>query len=171
MAAMRVIIERVIDLVYIITAVTLGILWLERIMAAFPYTAPYSDEISHIILAGIATFGFGLLEAVPRIVLVVLIFFLSTMFLQAGNLVIDQLARYKIGWLDNETSAPTRRIFNIFFWVFALVLAYPHLPGAGSDAFKGISVLIGLMVSLGASSIVGQAASGLIMVVYFGPQT
>ena len=136
----RVIIERVIDLTYIIVLGSLGLVWLERVMDAFPYTAPYSAEISHIILTGLGDFGLGLLEAVPGIVLVVLIFFLSTTLLQAGNSVIDQLARYKIGWLD-ETSAPTRRIFNIFVWVFALVLAYPHLPGAGSDAFKGISVL------------------------------
>jgi len=42
-------------------------------------------------------------------------------------------------------------------------MAYPYLPGSGTEAFKGLSVLIGLMVSLGASSLVGQAASGLIL--------
>jgi small-conductance mechanosensitive channel len=48
-------------------------------------------------------------------------------------------------------------------WVFALVMAYPYIPGSDSDAFKGLSVLIGLMVSIGGSGIVGQAASGLIL--------
>ncbi|HEX6764076.1 MAG TPA: mechanosensitive ion channel domain-containing protein, partial [Polyangiaceae bacterium] len=36
-------------------------------------------------------------------------------------------------------------------------------PGSGSEAFKGISVLFGLMVTLGGSSLFGQAASGLIL--------
>jgi hypothetical protein len=58
---------------------------------------------------------------------------------------------------------PTRKIANILIWIFALVMAYPYLPGAHTEAFKGMSVLIGLMVSLGASSIVGQGASGLIL--------
>jgi len=48
-------------------------------------------------------------------------------------------------------------------WLFALVMAYPYLPGAQTDAFKGLSVLVGLMVSIGASSLVAQAASGLIL--------
>ncbi|PPA00575.1 mechanosensitive ion channel protein MscS, partial [Pseudomonas sp. MWU12-2312b] len=48
-------------------------------------------------------------------------------------------------------------------WLFALAMAYPYLPGAGTDAFKGLSVLIGLMISLGATSVIGQAASGLIL--------
>jgi small-conductance mechanosensitive channel len=45
-------------------------------------------------------------------------------------------------------------------WLFALAMAYPYLPGAQTPAFQGLSVFVGLMVSLGASSIVGQAAGG-----------
>jgi small-conductance mechanosensitive channel len=46
-------------------------------------------------------------------------------------------------------------------WLFALAIAYPFLPGANSEAFKGVSVLAGLMLSLGASSVVGQVIAGL----------
>lgn len=42
-------------------------------------------------------------------------------------------------------------------------MAYPYLPGAQTDAFKGLSVLVELMISIGASNLVGQAASGLIL--------
>ena len=52
---------------------------------------------------------------------------------------------------------------TIAVWVFALAMAYPYIPGSGTEAFKGVSVLLGLMVSIGASGIVGQAASGLIL--------
>ena len=33
-------------------------------------------------------------------------------------------------------------------WVFALVMAYPFIPGSHSDAFKGISVFFGVLVTL-----------------------
>ena len=52
---------------------------------------------------------------------------------------------------------------TIAVWLFAVAMAYPYIPGAETDAFKGLSVLLGLMVSVGASVIVGQAASGLIL--------
>jgi small-conductance mechanosensitive channel len=42
-------------------------------------------------------------------------------------------------------------------------MAYPYLPGSSTNAFKGLSVLIGLMVSIGGASVVGQALSGLIL--------
>ena len=57
----------------------------------------------------------------------------------------------------------TRRLFSIGIWFFAVAMAYPYLPGAQTDAFKGLSVLLGLMVSLGTTSIVGQGAAGLIL--------
>ena len=43
------------------------------------------------------------------------------------------------------------------------LMAYPYLPGSSTNAFKGLSVLIGLMVSIGGASVVGQALSGLIL--------
>jgi small-conductance mechanosensitive channel len=46
-------------------------------------------------------------------------------------------------------------------WLFAAAMAYPYLPGAETEAFKALSVMAGLMLSLGASSAVGQALSGL----------
>ncbi|WP_374673909.1 mechanosensitive ion channel family protein [Ideonella sp.] len=42
-------------------------------------------------------------------------------------------------------------------------MAYPYLPGAQTEAFKGVTVLAGLMVTLGASNLVGQAAAGMIL--------
>jgi len=47
--------------------------------------------------------------------------------------------------------------------VFALAIAYPYLPGAQTEAFKGLSVLVGLMISLGATSVIGQAFNGFIL--------
>jgi len=58
---------------------------------------------------------------------------------------------------------PARRLATTALWLFALVMAYPYLPGSSSEAFKGVTVLVGLMVSLGVSGIVGQAAGGFIL--------
>nr|WP_277988813.1 mechanosensitive ion channel family protein [Ramlibacter ginsenosidimutans] len=67
------------------------------------------------------------------------------------------------GWIDRDLARPTRRIVNVGIWLFALVMAYPYLPGSQTEAFKGVSVLVGLMVTLGGSSLFGQAASGMIL--------
>jgi small-conductance mechanosensitive channel len=92
----------------------------------------------------------------------VLIFALARLATQANTLFMGRVERgeLQVGWLDIDTAGPTRRLSNGAVWLFALAMAYPYLPGAGSEAFKGVTVLAGLMLSLGASGVVGQAMSG-----------
>jgi small-conductance mechanosensitive channel len=103
--------------------------------------------------------------AIPGLLFVLLIFLLARGVIRAVGVFFNRVegGGLEIGWIDADTAKPTRRIFNFVIWVFALAMAYPYLPGAQTEAFKGLSVLIGLMVSLGASSVVGQAFSGLIL--------
>lgn len=44
------------------------------------------------------------------------------------------------------------------------MIAYPYLPGAHTEAFKGVSVFVGLMLSLGSAGMVGQVVGGLVVV-------
>ncbi len=67
--------------------------------------------------------------------------------------------------LNAHTAPTTRRIVNFLLWLMAIAMAYPYLPGAHTEAFKGLTVIVGLMVSIGASGIVGQIAAG-VMIVY-----
>jgi small-conductance mechanosensitive channel len=66
--------------------------------------------------------------------------------------------------LHPETVGATRRIAQAFLWMAALAAAYPYLPGSSSEAFKGLSLLLGVMVSLGSTGIMAQAMSGLVVV-------
>jgi small-conductance mechanosensitive channel len=70
---------------------------------------------------------------------------------------------HRVRSIDHDTAPPTRRLASIAIWLFAAVMAYPYIPGSDTEAFKGLSVLLGIMVSVGASGIVGQAASGFIL--------
>ena len=43
------------------------------------------------------------------------------------------------------------------------VLIYPLLPGAGSDIFKGFSVFVGAVITLGSSSAINNIISGIVL--------
>ena len=58
---------------------------------------------------------------------------------------------------------PTRRLVSVLLWAVAVVASYPYLPGSQSDAFKGVSVLMGLMISLGSSGLVNQVMSSFVI--------
>jgi small-conductance mechanosensitive channel len=76
-----------------------------------------------------------------------------------------ELGRVRPRWIYPETAQPTRRIITTLLWLFAIVVAYPYLPGSQTEAFKGVSVFLGLMLTFGSSGLVNQIMSGF-MVTY-----
>jgi small-conductance mechanosensitive channel len=146
-------------------AALITFLWLNAVLESLPFTRPWGEKLTGVLLDALATLGKEILEALPGLVLVVIIFAIARLVSQAASFVLDQVDErdMRMGWLDRHTTKPTRILVTLLIWIFALAMAYPYIPGSESRAFQGLSVLVGLMVSLGASSIVGQAASGLIL--------
>jgi len=139
--------------------------WLTFVLEQFPYTRPWGEHLGGNLQDIFAQIMTAVVGAVPGLIWVVLIFLIARAVIRLTAVFFDRVEReaLNIGWIDADTSKPTRQIFSIVIWVFALAMAYPYLPGAQTEAFKGLSVLVGLMVSLGASSVLGQAFSGLIL--------
>ena len=103
--------------------------------------------------------------AIPGVFIAIVIFMLTWVVAQLLREFANLLAsgRIRFGALNAHTGPPTMRIAGISLWLFALAMAFPYLPGAQTEAFKGLSVVVGIMVSIGASGIVGQIASGMIL--------
>ena len=104
-------------------------------------------------------------DAVPGLVMVAIIAALAELVTRMVRIVARgiEAGRLRILGIDAEVAQPTRRLVTTGIWLFALAMAYPYLPGSSSQAFKGLSVLLGVMLSLGASGIVGQAAGSFIL--------
>jgi len=65
--------------------------------------------------------------------------------------------------IQPEMAKPTYQIARLAIIVFALVVAFPYLPGGKSEAFKGVSIFIGVLLSLGSSSAVSNVLAGLVL--------
>jgi small-conductance mechanosensitive channel len=157
--------QRIITLAAWVLALVLASGWLTFALEQFPYTRPWGEQLEGNLLGILKDIALAIVGALPGLLFVVVIFVIARAVIRFANVFFRRVEQGKldVGWIDADTSRPTRRIFNFVIWVFALAMAYPYLPGAQTDAFKGLSVLVGLMVSIGASSVVGQAFSGLIL--------
>ena len=139
--------------------------WLSFVLSSFPYTRPWGERLNDYFVGVAIKIGGSVIAAIPGLGIAIIIFLLARFTVKILGRFLERLShgRSAPAWLGLDTLPTTRQLFSIGIWLFAVAMAYPYLPGAETDAFKGLSVLLGLMVSLGASSVVGQAASGLIL--------
>lgn len=151
--------------VYWIIAFLLSYEWLSICLEQFPYTRPWGEQLHQFLINLFLSLLTEIVKYVPHLVTALAIFLIARFIIGILRNFFDRVQRgetvYK--FLDPELANPTRKIVTACIWIFALVMAYPYLPGSGSEAFKGVSVLIGLMISLGATNIIGQGASGMII--------
>lgn len=139
--------------------------WLTFVLTRFPQTRAWGEALGAYVVGVFADFGASVIEALPDLAIAIVIFLLARGVIAALRPMFDRVS-WGYGenkWLDRDTAIPTRRLVSIGIWLFAIAMAYPYLPGAESAAFKGISVLVGVMVTLGGSNLIGQGASGLIL--------
>ncbi len=103
------------------------------------------------------------MHALPDLFTVLIIVIITRFAVRLTYLVFDAVEqeRLTLPAVYPETAQPTRRLVTTLMWLLALIASYPYLPGSDSDAFKGVSVFVGLVISLGSSGIVNQVMSGM----------
>jgi small-conductance mechanosensitive channel len=156
-----------------VCAAMLGIIltysWLTFVLQQFPIARPWGEVLGAFLVRTLAQLGWGLLTSLPGLFTVAVIFLVTRFAVRMAGSLFDALeqGRVEIKGLTGAKAVPTRRITTTLLWLFAIVVAYPYLPGSGTDAFKGVSVFVGLVVSLCSSGIVNQLMSGF-MLIYSG---
>jgi small-conductance mechanosensitive channel len=140
-------------------------LYLTFVLSRFPWTRSWGSALGQFLLTTLGSLGLGILRAVPDLFVVVLIFLVTRFANRILRLLFDAAAERRIvlPGVHPDTARPTRRIASVLLWVFAIAIAYPHLPGSESTAFRGVSALAGLLFALGSAGLVGQAMSGLVL--------
>ncbi len=143
----------------------LGYLWIHLVLMLFPYTRPWGEALGDYLLSTFQGLALGILHTMPNLFTIAVVFVIARLLTRLSRTVLNAVSseKIRIPWMYPEMVQPTRRIFVVIIWIFALIAVYPYLPGSGSEAFKGLSILLGLMISLGGTGVVSQAMSGLVL--------
>lgn len=141
-------------------------LYLGYTLALLPWTRGAASQLEAWLVAPLAVLGKGLVAKLPDLIFLAVLFLvvrwalaLLRMFFAAAGRGEVSLGEFEPEWAD-----PTYKLVRVAVIVFALVVAYPYIPGSSSDAFKGISVFLGLLLSLGSSSTVANVIAGYTMI-------
>jgi small-conductance mechanosensitive channel len=137
----------------------------EYVLGLYPWTRFVSVSLIDFFLTPVSAVGLALLNFIPNLAFLIVIFFVAKYLLKLIKIFFDGLGKglITISGFDTDWAIPTYKIVRILFVAFAVIVAYPYIPGSDSDAFKGVSLFIGVLFSLGSTSIVGNLIAGYSM--------
>jgi small-conductance mechanosensitive channel len=141
------------------------LIYLGYLLAVWPATRGLSRDIVGFALSPLDVIGQGLIRNIPSLVFLTVLFFVIRLVLRLVRLFFETVGRgtVKLANFDADWAEPTYKIARIAIVAFGLVVAYPYIPGSESDAFKGVSLFIGIVFSLGSSSAISNIIAGYMM--------
>ena len=117
------------------------------------------------VMSQLEMLGKSALDYLPNLVVIAVVALIASYVMRLIKLVFAQIRKgdLKIHGFYPDWAEPTDKLIRIMVFVLALIVAFPYLPGAKSPAFQGISIFVGVLLSLGSSSAVANAIAGVIL--------
>lgn len=155
----------ILRLVRVAMVLMLLILVVEYVLTRFPWTRAAGRRMLAAIADPLRNMGENFVAAIPNMVLLAIIFFVTRYVLGLARLYFDALERGTIarGSFEPEWAQPTFGLVRIVIIAFGLIIAYPLIPGSDSLAFKGLSILAGALVALGSSAAMANIIAGYLI--------
>lgn len=135
------------------------------IFSIFPETKTVTYTILGYVLSPMKDIFFAVVNYLPDLFKIIVIIICFRYLLKVIRFFANEIAsgKLKINGFYADLAMPTYSILRVLFYSFMLVMIWPLLPSSNSEIFQGVSVFIGVIVSLGSTSIVGNVMSGLVM--------
>jgi len=134
-------------------------------LSLFPQTRYSAQRLFQFVVGPLSRIVNALIDFIPDFLFLVVVFLIMryALKLARGMFAAIDKKRLQIKGFEADWAWPTYRIVRMGIIVFALVIAYPFIPGSDSAAFKGVSVLLGVLFSLGSTSVISNVIAGYTM--------
>jgi small-conductance mechanosensitive channel len=137
-------------------------IYLHLELGFFPATRSIADQILGYVLSPLITIGKGFTTNIPNFLFITVLVFLARYTLKAMKVFFSSIEkeRVKIHGFYPEWAKSTYQLLSFLIIAFCVVISFPYVPGSDSPAFKGVSVFVGVLFSLGAQSSVSNMIAG-----------
>ncbi len=148
-----------------VTIILLLFLVIPIIFSIFPFTRGWADVLFGMIWKPVRKMLFSFWDYLPNLFTILIIYIVFKYLIRLIRYFFKEIqsGKLKISGFHKEWALPTFTIIRVLLYAFAFIMIFPYLPGSDSPIFKGVSVFLGLLVSLGSSSAIANMVAGLVI--------
>jgi small-conductance mechanosensitive channel len=146
-----------------LVAIFLFFTLLHLALSFFPWTHKYAVKLYESLLGALEVIGGAIWDQIPAITFLIVLLLIARYVLKTLRFIFAQVeaGTITLPGVDAEVAPITYKIIRILLIAFVAVIAYPFIPGSHSDAFKGISIFLGVLFSLGSTSAIANLIAGI----------
>lgn len=135
------------------------------LFSIFPKTENLAMKIIFYIIDPIRTIIKEVIDYIPNLFIIIVICVCIRYLVKGIKYIAGEIENEKlrISGFYPEWAQPTFNIIRFLLYAFMIAMIYPYLPGAHSGVFQGISVFVGLIVSLGSSTVIANFIAGFVI--------
>jgi len=148
--------------IHVILVLIFLYVYLQLVLSFFPWTQPVAERVFGYVLSPLKIIGSGFIKFIPNFIFIAVLILIVRYILKAMKIFFQGIERkrVKIHGFYPEWAKSTYQIISFLIIAFSVVVAFPYVPGSESLAFKGVSVFVGVLFSLGAQSAVSNIIAG-----------
>jgi small-conductance mechanosensitive channel len=134
------------------------------LFSIFPQTKDLAYHIFSYIWDPIKDIMLGIVNYIPKLFIIIIIWLIIRYVVRGVRYLAGEIEaeRLKINGFYPDWAQPSYQIIRFLLYAFMIAMIYPYLPGSDSGVFQGVSVFVGLIVSLGSSSVISNLMAGLV---------
>lgn len=135
------------------------------IFSIFPFTKGWADTLFGLIWSPFKVVLIAIWEYLPNLFSILVIYIVMKYFIRLVKYIFSEIesGNLKISGFHADWAMPTYSILRFLLYAFMFIMIFPYLPGSDSDIFKGVSVFMGVLFSLGSSSAIANIVAGLVI--------
>lgn len=140
-------------------------LTLPVLFSIFPVTQRLAETLFGWILTPVVGLFSNFMNYLPKLFMIIVIVVVMRYIVKFMKYIATEVEheRLKIPGFFPDWAKATYNILRLFLYAFMLVMIFPLLPSSETDIFKGVSVFIGIVFSLGSSSIIANMVAGMVI--------
>ena len=135
------------------------------IFSIFPFSRHWADALFQLIWSPFKGVLIAFWDYLPNLFTILVIYLVMKYVMRFVRYIFREIEaeKLKLSGFHADWAMPTYAIVRFLLYAFMFVLIFPYLPGSDSDIFKGVSVFIGVLFSLGSSSAIANMIAGLVI--------
>ncbi len=135
------------------------------IFSIFPFSRDWATALFHLVWSPFKSVLMAVWNYLPNLFSILVIYFVMRYVIRFVRYIFKEIRseKLKIAGFHADWAMPTYSIVRFLLYAFMFVLIFPLLPSSDSNIFKGVSVFIGILFSLGSSSAIANMVAGLVI--------